>query len=349
LADLHFIVPGDPETRTGGFVYDRRIAEALRSQGVEVAVHALPSGWPFPGQEALQAAKALLAGLPRGALVLVDGLAYSVLPVLAAEHGDRLRLVALVHHPLAEETGLSAQDREALAESERAALIHARHVVATSGFTANALLDYGVTQDRISIVPPGVEPASLAAGSEGETPHLLCVATLTPRKGHDVLLNALAGLADRAWTLDLAGSEVLNVRHATQMRRVCSGLNLDHRVRFHGELAGERLEALYRNADIFVLASHYEGYGMVLTEAVAHGLPVVATAGGAVPYTLPEGAGLLAPPGDIAGLRAALARVLDDTELRERMAAGARAARDRLPTWSDSAMKLANALERVGP
>lgn len=347
--DLHLVVPGEPETPTGGFVYDERIMTALRERGHDVAVHALPPGWPFPDDAGLRAAEALFARLPDNALVLVDGLAFGVLPALAARHAPRLRLVALVHHPLAEETGLSAREREALAQSERAALSHARHVVATSGFTANALVDYGVTCERVSVVPPGVAPAPLSVGSGDESPRLLCVATLTPRKGHDVLLNALAGLADRAWTLDLAGSEVLNVRHATQMQRLCSRLGLDGRVRFHGAVDSATLARLYLHADLFVLTSHYEGYGMVVTEAVAHGLPVVATAGGAVPYTLPEGAGLLAPPGDVAGLRAALARVLDDAALRDRLGAGAQAARERLPTWADAAAKLAGELERVAP
>lgn len=346
---MHFVLPGQPAAQTGGFIYDHQMVNALRARGIDVATHSLAQGWPFPEDAAVTAAEELFRSLPDDALVLVDGLAYGALPDLAAAQTRRLRLVPLVHHLLAAETGLTVQERERLEDSERRALAAARHVIATSGFTAGSLVDYGVTHERISVVPPGVILAPPAAGSQGTALQILCVATLIPRKGHDVLLNALAGVSDRAWELDLVGSEILNARHATQIRRLCSELGLDDRVRFHGAVQGERLEALYHRADLFVLASHYEGYGMVLTEAVARGLPVVATAGGAVPDTLPEGSGLLAPAGDVAGLRSCLARVLDDRALRQRMAAGAHEARDKLPTWSDAASQLLAALEHVEP
>jgi glycosyltransferase involved in cell wall biosynthesis len=145
------------------------------------------------------------------------------------------------------------------------------------------------------------------------------------------------------------GSETLDPRHAQQMRRLATRLGLDDRVTFRGELSGAALDAAYRTSDLFVLASHYEGYGMVLTEAVAHGLPVVATAGGAVPDTLPEGAGLLTPPADVDALAGALDRVLGDATLLQRLAEGARSARERLPSWPDSARRLAAELEQVAP
>jgi glycosyltransferase involved in cell wall biosynthesis len=349
MADLHLIVPGDPDTATGGFIYDKRLAAELRKLGLEVAVHALPAGWPYPDFRAVDAADATLQAIPDGARVMVDGLALGVLPRLAERQAERLRLIALVHHPLAEETGLEPGDRARLFDSERDALAQACHVVATSGFTAQRLVDYGVTRERLSVVPPGTEPAALAGGSGQSAPAMLCVASLTPRKGHDVLLNALATLVDRPWTLDLVGSETMNPRHAHQMRRLCTRLNLNARISFRGELTGRALDRAYHASDLFVLASHYEGYGMVLTEAVARGLPIVATAGGAVPYTLPDGAGLLAEPGDVGALANALSRVLDDPQLFARLAAGARGARARLPRWSDSARRLAEDLEHVLP
>ncbi len=346
---LHVVVPGPLDTPTGGFVYDRRVVAGLRAQGRDVRVHELPPGWPAPDADAMAAAEAALAALPDGARVLLDGLALGVLPELAARHAARLRLVGLVHHPLAEETGLDAAARARLRDSERRALAAVRHVVVTSAFTAERLLDYGVDRARLSVVPPGVDPAPLATGSTGPGPRLLCVASLTPRKGHDVLLNALAGLADRVWRLELVGSDTLAVRHAAGLRRLCGRLGLEGRVRFRGELHGAALEQAYDEADLFVLASHYEGYGMVLTEAVARGLPVVATAGGAVADTLPAGSGLLAPPGEVAALRGALGRVLDEPELRERLVAGARAARARLSTWARTAEQLAAELDRAVP
>ncbi len=349
MADLHLIVPGDPETNTGGFIYDRRMVQELRQLGLTVEVHDLPDGWPYPGYQAVDAADRTLARLPDGARVIVDGLALGVLPRLAEREGRRLKLIALVHHPLAQETGLEAGERARLFESERDALSHVHHVIATSGFTAQGLVDYDLTQERMSVIPPGVEPHELADGSGRAAPALLCVGTLTPRKGHDVLLNALSLLTSRPWTLDIVGSETRDTRHAQQIRRLAGELGLASRVVFRGELSGRALDAAYHTCDLFVLASHYEGYGMVLTEAVARGLPVVATAGGAVPDTLPEGAGLLAPPGDIEGLAGALDRVLGSPELFAQLAEGARSARERLPSWADSARQLASDLEQVGP
>jgi len=347
MADLHIIVPGALETRTGGFIYDRRMVGELRAQGWDIAVHELPPGWPNADGAALRAAEETLDRLPDGTLVMVDGLALGALPELAERHGERVTLVGLVHHPLAAETGLGAATRERLEQSERAALNQCRHVIAASAYTAHALLDYGLDGEAIGVVPPGVDPAPLAEGSGGPGMRLLTVGALIPRKGHDVLFNVLAGLPDRRWTLDVVGSETQDPRHATGLRRLCSRMQLDDRVRFHGEMDAGLLESLYQHVDLFVLASHHEGYGMVITEAVAHGLPVVATAGGAVEHTLPAGAGILAEAGDVGDLHNALARVLDDRELYRRLADGAKTARGRIVTWPEAAAKLADELSRV--
>jgi glycosyltransferase involved in cell wall biosynthesis len=347
----HLIVPGPLSTPTGGFVYDRRIAEGMRARGRDILVHELPTGWPAPDLDAQARAAALFEGLPQGATVVVDGLALGALPEIAARHAVRLRLIALVHHPLAAETGLSPEERRVLGESERRALSRVRHVITTSAFTADALLDYGVTAPHMTVIPPGVASARLALGSGGGPGgmglSMLSVGALTPRKGHDVLLNALAGLTQYDWRLDVVGSEVLQPQHATGIRRLADRLGLTGRVRFHGELTGEALDAAYHTADLFVLASHYEGYGMVLTEAVARGLPVVATAGGAVPFTLPEGSGLLSPPGDVDRLRQILARLMTESDLRRRLERGARQAARTLPTWDDVIDRVSLTLDEV--
>ena len=211
------------------------------------------------------------------------------------------------------------------------------------------MLDYGVTAPHLSVIPPGVAPATRARGSGSSRLALLTVGAVIPRKGHDLLLNALMGLTHYAWRLDIVGSETLAPRHAGGIRHLANELGLHERVRFHGERDGDALGAAYASADLFVLASHYEGYGMVLNEAVAHGLPVVATAGGAVPFTLAEGAGLLAPPGDVDGLRAALARVMHESDLRARLRRGAQQAAYGLPSWAEGVSRLIRTIEEVAP
>ena len=201
----------------------------------------------------------------------------------------------------------------------------------------------------IHIVEPGVSPAALSAGTParatGQAVSLLCVATLTPRKGHVLLLDALAGLRDRAWNLHCVGSTSQDAATSAAVRAKIAALGLSQRVRLHGELHADALEAAYARADAFVLPSFHEGYGMALSEALAHGLPVVSTTAGAIAQTVPSGAGVLVPPGDRAALATALARLFDDPAWRATLAQGARAARQHLPDWPVAVARFAAVLD----
>lgn len=340
-----FLVPGDLDTRTGGTIYDRRIVEGLRALRWRVDVQSFGEGWPMAGDAARSLARRVVEALPDDTLAVVDGLAFGAMPELAQAHAKRLRWVALVHHPLALETGLDAGARAALFDSERRALSAAHGVIVTSPSTARALAAYEVPASRITVVEPGTEPAPLAAGSGADALSLLCVATVTPRKGHALLIDTLAGLRDRRWVLHCAGSLTMDAACAGGLVQAIDRHGLGARVVLHGEQDEAGLEGLYARADLFVLPSFHEGYGMALAEALSHGLPVISTAAGAIPDTVPADAGVLVPPGDGDALRAALRRVMDDGAWRARLAAGARAARERLPTWADSRARFASALE----
>jgi glycosyltransferase involved in cell wall biosynthesis len=335
--ELIFVVPGDLGTLSGGYGYDRQIIAGLRAAGRAVDVVALDAGFPWPDAAALAHAAQQLAAIRDGALVVVDGLAFGAMPDLAEQHAARLRWVPLVHHPLALETGLTPQQGSTLFDSERRALTTARGVIVTSAATARELTRYGVAAERAHVVTPGTDPAPLAAGSDVASAHrglaFLCVATLVPRKGHAVLIEALSGLQDRAWTLHCVGSTTRDSGTASALRATIAELGLGDRVQLHGEVTAGVLQSMYRQADVVVLPSYYEGYGMALAEALAHGLPVVSTAVGALPDTVPREAGVLVPPGDAVALRAALAALLDESAFRARLAAGARAARAALSTW----------------
>lgn len=347
MPNLHFLVPGDPASRTGGFRYDRRIVQSLRQQGWTVTVRVLTGAFPEADATTGDRARRLFASLPADTLLVIDGLALATLADLLGEFTDTLRLVALIHHPAALETGLTMAQQQWLRNRETQALTHVRRVIVTSAATARLLPDYGVTLDRLAVVPPGTDPAPLANGSGGGTRHLFCAATLTPRKGHAVLFAALAMLTDRAWTLDCAGSLERDPATVAALRRQLDALGLHQRVRLLGELDEAELAAAYDRADVFVLPSWFEGYGMVLAEALARGLPVISTQAGAIPDTVPATAGLLVPPGDSLALRDALARMLDDHNLRARLAAGARAIRERLPDWTAAGAAFAAALPPV--
>ncbi|WP_077000695.1 glycosyltransferase family 4 protein [Variovorax sp. KK3] len=339
-----FLVPGDLGTRTGGYAYDRRIIAGLRALGWAVDVQGLGDGFPSPGAAAQAQAARVIEGLPDGALAVVDGLAFGVLPELVRQHARRLCWIALVHHPLSLETGLDAERQRALFDSERAALALARGVIVTSPSTGSALADFGVEPQRVAVVEPGTEPAPLSVGSGGEALSLLCVATVTPRKGHLLLAEALAGLKDRPWVLHCAGSLTMDEACAAALVQAIDRHGLQQRVVLHGEQDEAGLRALYATADAFVLPSFHEGYGMALAEALAHGLPVISTRAGAIPDTVPADAGMLVAPGSLDELRAALQQLMDDGKWRARLSAGARVARMNLPTWATRSARFAAAL-----
>ena len=343
----HFLIPGPLETRTGGYLYDRRIMAGLAASGWRIEPHRLDASFPLPTATALAEADAVLAALPEQALTVVDGLALGALPAVAARHRRRLRLVALVHHPLALETGWDDATRQRLHASEREALRHVRGAIVTSPSTARALADYDIPPERCAVAPPGTDPAPLAEGSGGGERALLCVASLTPRKGHAVLFQALARLRALNWRLRCAGSPDLDPATATALRRLVDRLGLTGRIEFLGQLEAAALASEYQRTDVFVLPSFHEGYGMALAEALARGLPVVSTTAGAIPDTVPAAAGLLVPAGDEVALADALRRIMTEDAVRERLAAGARAVRHDLPDWPAACARFAAALDAL--
>jgi glycosyltransferase involved in cell wall biosynthesis len=336
-----FAIPGDLDTPTGGYAYARRVIAELRRRGRAVEVAALGDGFPRPTEATRRAAITRIATLAETATVVVDGLALGVLPELATVAAGRY--VALVHHPLALETGLSASQAERLRASERTALSGAAHVIATSATTARCLAaDYGVAAARMSVVHPGTDPAPFGRGSGG-VPALLSVGSLVPRKGHDVLLAAVGDLGDLAFHLTIAGDAGRDVATASAIAAQVSRMSFCDRVTLAGAVAPPALEKLYATADLFVLASRHEGYGMAYAEAIAHGLPVVGTRAGAIPEVVGD-AGVLVPPDDPAALAAALRPLLADTAARAALAARARAAAARLPRWEDAGGAFADVL-----
>jgi glycosyltransferase involved in cell wall biosynthesis len=341
-----FAVPGDLATPTGGYSYDRRIIAELTTLGWHVDVINLGEGFPRPNAQTLAAARARLAAVPDGRPIVVDGLAFGTMVELAADLSHKHPLIALVHHPLALETGLSVSEANAFRLREAGALACASEVVVTSPATARLLMtaDYGVGQDSISIVVPGTERSLPARGSTDGTVSLLAVGAVVPRKGYDLLVAALAGLRLLPWRLTIAGDRSRDPFAAFTLDAAIRRLDLGGRIHLLGAVTDERLAALYDGADLFVLASRFEGYGMALSSAVAHGLPVIATTAGAIPETVPADAGVLVPPDDVAALEAALRRLIANPHERARLAAGARGAT--FPSWREQAALFARVLEK---
>ena len=344
MTEITFVVPGPLETLTGGFLYDRRIIEGLRSEGRAIDVVQLEGDFPMPDAAARDGAAVALAALPDSRVTVIDGLALGALPELAARAARRLKLIALVHHPLAEETGLSAAERTRFRALETEALASVMGIIVTSGHTAEALRDYGVAPDRVRAVCPGVDPAPIAEGSGEDGLALLTVGSLIPRKGHLDLVEALAGLTSLPWRLTCVGSTTRDAETTRQLRSRIDVLGLAERVSILGERSPSSLAAHYAASDLFVLPSYHEGYGMALSEALARGLPVVSTTAGAIPGTVPGDAGILVAPGDRSALSDALRRVMTDGALYARLASGARRARQSLSDWSAASASFGRAV-----
>lgn len=353
---LTLIVPGDPGQLTGGYLYDARISDALRGSGWTVEVVGLDGAFPEADAEAHSAMNAALAEVGDGERVVIDGLALGGVPNAVTPHADRLDLTGLVHHPLADETGLPEHHRQQLLDSERRALGLCRRVIVTSPFTADRLAALGLFEGLITVVEPGVTPAEPAPKvlerSQGRAPggpvRLLCVASLTPRKGQDLLVEALSGLADRRWTCVLAGSPDRDPAFAARVATSIDDAGLAPRIRLAGECDARQLATEYHHADVCVLPSHYEGYGMVVSEALARGLPVITTTGGALAHTAPDDCCLKVAPGNVDALRGAIEAWLDDVDLRQSLSAASMARRETLRGWTQAGQDFERALVDVG-
>jgi glycosyltransferase involved in cell wall biosynthesis len=346
VPEVVFAVPGELDTPTGGYAYARRLLELLPAEGLTVTHLALPSAYPTPSADDLARTAELVSGTDPDAVLFIDGLAYGAMPEDLIRRFGR-RIVALVHHPLGLESGLSETRSRELIASERQALALARRVVVTSPLTGRVLAsDFGVPPERIVVAEPGTEPAARVRGT-GSPVQLLSVGAVSPRKGYDVLVRALGELKDLDWRAGIAGATDRAPETAAALKASIQEAGLSERVELAGAVADAELAALYDRADLFVSPSLYEGYGMVLAEAMARGLPIVASTGGAAAETVPEAAALKVPPGDVRALAEALRAAISDAALRTRLAEASWQAGQKLPRWRDTAVRVAKVLREV--
>jgi glycosyltransferase involved in cell wall biosynthesis len=321
---LHFVVPAgidDPSRPSGGNRYDRRLCEQL-----------LAAGYPVREHRVVGSVEAVLAPLPGESVVLVDGLIAARTPEVLVPASRRLRLAVLLH--------MLTGDAH-----ERAVLSAATTVITTSRWGRDRLMaQHRLPPGCVHVAIPGADPAPVAPGTPDGSA-LLCVAAVAHHKGQDVLLGALAGLAVRPWSLTCAGSLGRDPAFVAQLRRQADADGIAERVTFTGPLSAHALDRAYAAADVLVHPSRGEMYGLVITEALARGLPVIASDVGGVPEALGcAGAGLLVPPGDPAAFAAALRLWLSSRRRRASMRLAAIERRASLPTWASTASAVAAAL-----
>jgi glycosyltransferase involved in cell wall biosynthesis len=353
LRPVHVVVPSDIDdvaVPSGGNAYDRRVCSGLAVTGWPVHELAVAGTWPRPDTAARASLARTLSAVPDGAVVLIDGLVACGVPDVVVPQARRLTLVVLVHLPLGDEVGPGPESAAELAALERATLHAASAVVATSPWAARRLVaQHGLAADRVHVAAPGTDPAPLAPGTDGAT-RLLCVGSITPTKGQDVLVEALVAVADLPWTCELAGPLLRDPAFVAALRRTIERHGLGERVRLTGPRTATQIATDYAATDLLVLPSRVESYGMVVTEALARGIPVLAASTGGVTETLghdPDASvpGILVPPEDVPALAGALRRWFGEPALRETLRRSARERRSTLHGWEVTSRCLAGVLE----
>ncbi|WP_037673102.1 glycosyltransferase family 4 protein [Streptomyces griseus] len=355
LRSVHFVMPGgvdDPAQPSGGNAYDRRVCLDLPGFGWQVHKHLVDGEWPRPGVAARAELARTLRELPDGTAVLIDGLVACGVPEIIVPEADRLGLAVLVHLPLGDERGIAPEVAAELDAKERAVLRAVPAVIATSDWAVRRLVSHhGLAPERVHVAAPGADIAPLASGTDGVS-RLLCVAAVTPRKGQHRLIEALATVTELPWSCVCVGSLTQDPEYVAHLRGLISTYGLQDRLELAGPRSGAALDASYAAADLMVLTSYAETYGMAVTEALARGIPVLATDVGGLPEAVgraPDGGvpGILVPPEDPAALAAELRGWFGEADVRRRLKAAARGRRAALDGWATTAKSLAGVLGRL--
>ncbi|MEV4047775.1 glycosyltransferase involved in cell wall biosynthesis [Streptomyces sp. SAI-195] len=355
LRSVHFVMPGgvdDPAAPSGGNAYDRRVRLDLPGFGWRVRGLPVPGAWPRPHDAARAELARVLRRLPEGAVVLLDGLVACGVPEIVLPEAERLRMAVLVHLPLGDETGLDPAVAAELDACERTVLRAVPAVVATSDWAVRRLVSHhGLDPGRVHVAAPGADIAPLAPGTDGVS-RLVCVAAVTPRKGQHRLVEALAAVADLPWSCVCVGGLGQDPEYVDRLRSLIARHGLEGRLVLAGPRAGAELDATYASADLMVLTSYAETYGMAVTEALARGIPVLATDVGGLPEAVgraPDGGvpGILVPPEDPVALAAELRGWFGEADVRRRLKAAARGRRAALNGWASTAQRLAAVLHRL--
>jgi len=355
LRSVHFVMPGgvdDPAAPSGGNAYDRRVSLDLPGFGWQVHKHAVAGEWPRPGAAARAELARTLREFPDGTVVLLDGIVACAVPEIVVPEAERLGLAVLVHLPLGDETGLEPAVAAELDAKERDVLRAVPAVIATSDWAVRRLVSHhGLAPERVHAAAPGADIAPFASGTDGVS-RLLCVAAVTPRKGQHRLVQALAAAAELPWSCVCVGGLGHDPEYVTHLRMLIKEYGLEDRIELAGPQAGAELDASYHTADLMVLTSYAETYGMAVTEALARGIPVLATDVGGLPEAVgraPDGGvpGILVPPEDPAALAAELRGWFGEADVRRRLKAAARGRRAALDGWATTARSLAGVLGRL--
>ncbi|UJW87633.1 glycosyltransferase family 4 protein [Devosia sp. SL43] len=340
-----FAIPGDATQKTGGYIYEYELLQALRRSGRTMHHLELGAGFPNPSADETAAAIAAMAALPPDMPLIIDGLVYGSIDT-AGLRTVAAPIIAMIHHPLGLETGLAPAPAQFLLEREADNLQLAQAVLVPSPHTARILVQqFNVPDGKITVAPPGFRAADPEHRPQSP-PLILSVGILAERKGHDVLVAALGRIRELDWQAAIVGkTHDASVERA--LRRQIADLGLEDRIILSGLLSDEAVIEHYRQATLFALATRYEGYGIVLGEAMLHGLPIVTCNTGAVPDTVAKGAGILVAVDDVDGFAQALRLVLTQTPVRQEMSRLSAQAGRQLNSWNETEPIVSHVLDQA--
>lgn len=306
---VYFLISGNLHSLTGGYLYNTHIINGLKGMGHRVDI--LGTDWHWKDSDSLEKiCRYNLEKLPHGTCIVVDSLLLASLHHIVQEFGDRLMFLGLIHLPASYDI-LSGVHGE-LAVEELVALNHMRRVIVTGRFTFDLLCNAGLDSDKIRIVEPGTERFPRKKQYKLVPSELLYIANYSALKAQDVLIRALCRITAWDWTLHLYGDMERDREYTASVRSLIQQLKMEHKIIMHGIVERLEISSVFLNADLFVMPSLFESYGMALSESLAHGLPVVTTSAGNIPYTVPAGMGLLTEPGDEEQLADAIRSLFDD-------------------------------------
>jgi glycosyltransferase involved in cell wall biosynthesis len=339
-----FFVPGSLPPTTGAIVFDTMLAEQLRRLGHDVTLVPVAGAHPMPDAAARASAAELWRAhqpLSPADTVVIDGFCLYAFDGLE-QHLGAAGAIGMVHHPMSLEPQLPQAERDAFMAIEQRILPRlARIVVPSEAIRTSVTAALALPPAMVAVVTPGIPDVARSAGSGGRRCHLLAIGSLIPRKGHETVLRALAGLADLDWTLTICGDSDIDPGHAAELGALVGTVGLADRVVFAGACSRARLEALWQAADIFVSGSCFEGYGMAVAEAVRRGLPLAITNGAAATEVIPMDGSVIVEPGDHVQLSKALRRLIFSAPLRQDLAEASWQAGRAFPTWADQAKRFA--------
>jgi len=333
---IHFLIPGDINTLTGGYVYDKNIIEGLIKSGYTVNVHQLSNDFPFPSEENLKKCEAIYKSIPNGNPVFIDSLAFGPIHNILLMYQNKNPVIAIIHLPLTKNPNFSRAEREQFFLPEQNALKLANKIVAVSEFTKQIIIDYGIETSKIEVITPGVFKMPKKQSYPDNPEKILCVGSYLPGKGQLLLVRALAKLKHLCWTLNMFGIQNFDLPYVQKIQTEIIAEHLDERIFINPPISGDKLTKAYLNADLFILPSFFENFSMALNDALNYGIPVITTDGGGIPLSVPKNMGIIIPKGNETDLKQTIENVLTDSLLYKNLCNAASDYYKSANTWENS-------------